>query len=132
MWQHRHWRCWQWRAFPFYTALPVFLSTSSCELSHHLWAKAVITLWNRLRTSPSKSLPYHSQCLQQVAARSNKWLCAARLLTLRFRMPSWARVSVVIFVRWQVMVCAAGWSLVQRSPTDCGVQSCVIAKPRQW
>jgi hypothetical protein len=30
----------------------------------------------------------------------------------------------------QVVVSATGWSLVQRSPTDCGVsQMCVIMKP---
>jgi hypothetical protein len=31
----------------------------------------------------------------------------------------------------QVEVSASGWSLVQRSPTDCGA-SCVIKKPRKW
>jgi hypothetical protein len=25
---------------------------------------------------------------------------------------------------WQVEVCASGWSLVQRSPTECGVSEC--------
>jgi hypothetical protein len=32
----------------------------------------------------------------------------------------------------QVEVCATGWSLVQRSPTDCGASLCVIWKPREW
>jgi hypothetical protein len=32
----------------------------------------------------------------------------------------------------QVEVSATGWSLVQRSPTDCGVsQMCVTMKPRR-
>jgi hypothetical protein len=32
----------------------------------------------------------------------------------------------------QVEVSATGWSLVQRSPTDCGVSKvCVIMKPRR-
>jgi hypothetical protein len=32
----------------------------------------------------------------------------------------------------QVEVSARGWSLVQRSPTECGVsQMCVIVKPRK-
>jgi hypothetical protein len=32
----------------------------------------------------------------------------------------------------QVEVCATSWSLVQRSPTDCGVsQMCVTMKPRR-
>jgi hypothetical protein len=40
-------------------------------------------------------------------------------------------VCVVSVVCCQVEVSATGWSLVQRSPTDCGVsQMCVIMKPR--
>jgi hypothetical protein len=31
-----------------------------------------------------------------------------------------------------VEVSATGWSLVQRSPTECGVSESVIVKPRQW
>jgi hypothetical protein len=35
-------------------------------------------------------------------------------------------------VWWRVEVSATSWSLVQRSPTDCGVsQMCVIVKPRR-
>jgi len=32
----------------------------------------------------------------------------------------------------QVEVSATSWSLVQRSPTDCGASLCVIEKPREW
>jgi hypothetical protein len=32
----------------------------------------------------------------------------------------------------QVEVSAMGWSLVQRSPTDCVVSLCVISKPQEW
>jgi hypothetical protein len=32
----------------------------------------------------------------------------------------------------QVEVSATGWSLVQRSPTHCGVSLCVISKPQEW
>jgi len=32
----------------------------------------------------------------------------------------------------QVEVSATSWSLVQRSPTDCGASLCVIKKPREW
>jgi hypothetical protein len=39
-------------------------------------------------------------------------------------------LSVVSVVRCQVEVSATGWSLVQRSPTDCGVLTSVILKPR--
>ena len=37
-------------------------------------------------------------------------------------------LSVVSVVCCQVEVSATGWSLVQRSPTDCGVPLCVISK----
>jgi hypothetical protein len=36
------------------------------------------------------------------------------------------------FVCCQVEVSATGWSLVQRSPTDCVVSLCVISKPQEW
>jgi hypothetical protein len=29
-------------------------------------------------------------------------------------------------------VSATGWSLVQRSPTDCGASLCVISEPLEW
>jgi hypothetical protein len=32
----------------------------------------------------------------------------------------------------QVQVSASGWSLLQRSHTDCGVSLCGILKPREW
>jgi hypothetical protein len=32
----------------------------------------------------------------------------------------------------QVQVSATDWSLVQRSPTDCGASLCVISKPQDW
>ena len=40
--------------------------------------------------------------------------------------------SVVSVVCWQVEVSATGWSLVQRSTTDCGASLCVILKPHEW
>jgi hypothetical protein len=57
---------------------------------------------------------------------------AARLLGLRVRIPPWAWVFVVSVVCCQVEVSAMGWSLVQRSPTDCVVSLCVISKPQEW
>jgi hypothetical protein len=41
------------------------------------------------------------------------------------------RLSVVSVVCCQVEVSATDLSLVQRSPTDCGVLLCVIKKPRK-
>jgi hypothetical protein len=41
-------------------------------------------------------------------------------------------LSLVSVVCCQVQVSATSWSLVQRSPTDCGVSKmCVIVKPRR-
>jgi hypothetical protein len=39
-------------------------------------------------------------------------------------------LSVVSVVCCQLEVCASGWSLVQRSPTDCSASNSVIVKPR--
>ena len=41
-------------------------------------------------------------------------------------------MSVVSVVCCQVEVSATSWSLVQRSPTECGASFCVIWKPREW
>jgi hypothetical protein len=38
---------------------------------------------------------------------------------------------VVCVVYYQVEVSATSWSLVQRSPTECGASLCVIKKPRE-
>jgi hypothetical protein len=57
---------------------------------------------------------------------------AARLLGLWFRIPpeAWMSVSCECCVL-SVEVSATSWSLVQRSPTECGVsKKCVIVKPR--
>jgi hypothetical protein len=42
------------------------------------------------------------------------------------RIPPGAWLSVVSVVCCQVEVSVTGWSLVQRSPTDCGASFCVI------
>jgi len=41
-------------------------------------------------------------------------------------------LSVVSVVCCQVEVSATDWSLVQRSPTECGASLSVIYKPREW
>jgi hypothetical protein len=38
---------------------------------------------------------------------------------------------VVSMVCWQVEVSAMTWSLVHRSPVDCGASLCVLQKPRE-
>jgi hypothetical protein len=61
---------------------------------------------------------------------------AARLLGLRVRIPPrHGCLSLVIVVCCQVQVSATGRSLVQRSPTECGVSECdreasIIRRPR--
>jgi hypothetical protein len=55
-----------------------------------------------------------------VVARSKAWSTAARLLGLWVRIPPRAWMSVCCEC-CQVEVSATGWSLVQRSHTDCGV-----------
>jgi hypothetical protein len=59
-----------------------------------------------------------------VAARSQAWVCGACLLGLWVRIPAAEWISVSCVVCCQVDVSATGWSLVQRSPTECGVSEC--------
>jgi len=50
---------------------------------------------------------------------------AVRLLGLRVRIqPDYGHLSFVNVMCFQVEVPAKGWSLVQRSSTDCGVSEC--------
>jgi hypothetical protein len=56
---------------------------------------------------------------------------AARLLRSWVRIPPGAWMFVVCVVCCLVEVSATSWSLVQRSPTDCGASLCVIKKPRE-
>jgi hypothetical protein len=41
-------------------------------------------------------------------------------------------LTVVYVVFCQVEVSATSWSLVQKSPTNCGASLCVIKTPREW
>ena len=41
-------------------------------------------------------------------------------------------LSDVSVVCCQVEISVTGWSLVQRSPTDCGASLCMIYKPQEW
>jgi len=64
--------------------------------------------------------------LTQWSHRLRRWSKAARLLGLWVRIPP--RLSLVRVVCCQVGISASGWSLVERSTTQCDV----IVKPRQW
>jgi hypothetical protein len=74
-------------------------------------------LCNENQFDPLLILNCRFQWLRGLRRRST----AARLLR------SWVRMCVVCC---QVEVSATSWSLVQRSPTDCGASLCVIKKPR--
>jgi hypothetical protein len=60
-----------------------------------------------------------------VAARSKAWVCGRSFLGFRVRIPRWhGCMSVVSGVCCQAEFSALGRSLVQRSPTACGVSEC--------
>jgi len=52
------------------------------------------------------------------------------LLRSWVRIPPGTWMFVVSVLCCQVEVSATDWSLVQKSPTDCGTSLCVIKKPR--
>ena len=58
-----------------------------------------------------------------VAARSKAWVCSSSLAGIAVSSPAVA-MDVLFVVCCQVEVSATGWSLVQSSPTDCGVSEC--------
>jgi hypothetical protein len=64
-----------------------------------------------------------------VAARSEVWVCGSSLAAITCSNPPGGHegLSVLTLERFQVKVSASGRSLIQRSPTVCGV----IAKPRK-
>jgi len=77
---------------------------------------------------------FHLFCFPNVRDRRSQWLrglrrrsAAARLLRLWVRIPpGHGCLSVVSVVCCQVEVSATSWSLVRRSPTNCGASLCVI------
>jgi len=71
------------------------------------------TMWN-----------FQSFCRSQWPRGLSCRSAAARLLGLWVQIPPGAWMSVVTVVCCQVEVSASGWSLVQRSPTECGVSKC--------
>jgi hypothetical protein len=56
------------------------------------------------------------------------WVCGRLLAEIAGSNPTGGhgRLSIVTVVCCQVEVSASGWSLVQRSPTECGVSECDI------
>jgi hypothetical protein len=68
-----------------------------------------------------------------VAVRSKAWVCRLSLTVIVGSNPAGGHgcLSLVIVVCCQVEVFETGWSLVQRSPTECGVSKIVIVKPQK-
>jgi hypothetical protein len=59
------------------------------------------------------------------SAPSKTWVWGRSLAEIARSNPAWdTDVSPVIVVCLQIEVCASGWSLVQRSPIECGVSEC--------
>ena len=64
-----------------------------------------------------------------VAARSKAWVCGRSPTEIVRSNPTGGMdvwMFVVSVVCCQVEDSASGWSLLQRSPTDCGASLCVI------
>jgi hypothetical protein len=56
-----------------------------------------------------------------VVARCKAWGCKRSLAGVAVSILAGAWMSLVSVVYCQVQVCASGWSVVQRCPTECGV-----------
>jgi hypothetical protein len=61
-----------------------------------------------------------------VTARSTAWVCGRSLAGIAGSNPAlgYGCLSLVSVVCCEVEVSASGWSLVKRSPTECGVSEC--------
>jgi hypothetical protein len=81
------------------------ISLSLCFLKHHIIAQYYVVNWSRGLRCKSATTP---------------------LLRLWVQIPLGAWMLVASVVCCQVEVSAMSWSLVQRSPTDCGASLCVI------
>ena len=68
-----------------------------------------------------------------VAARSKAYVCGRPPAGIVGSNPTGGMDVCLLWVCCcPVEVSATSWSLVQRSPTDCGASLCVIQKPREW
>ena len=72
-----------------------------------------------LKTKKCTCRSHWPRCLRRSSA-------ASRLLRLSVRIPPGAWMFVVSVVCCQLEISATGWSLSQRSPTDCDASLCVI------
>ena len=107
--------------------LPVkFTSQVSIGLVVHTLIIIIIIIITTTTTTTTTTTNCRSQWPRGLRRRST----AARLLRSWVRIPPEASMSVVSVVCCQVEVSATSWSLVQRSPTDCGVSLCELEKTK--
>ena len=66
-----------------------------------------------------------------VAERSKACVCSRSPAEIAGSNPA-GGLDICLLCVCQVEVSARGWSLIQRSPIDCGVSLCVISKPQDW
>jgi hypothetical protein len=69
-----------------------------------------------------------------VAERSKAWVCSRSPAGIAGSNPA---EGMDICLLWVLCVCqveisGTGWSLVQRSPTDCDASLRVISEPQEW
>ena len=103
-----------------HTHTQILINTADLQFSS-LWTYLTRQQSNRKYGSLRRQSNYRSQWPQGLRCGS----LTARLLGLRVRIPPEAWImSVVGVVCCQVEVFALGWSLVQRSPTECHVSEC--------
>jgi len=76
---------------------------------------------------------------EHILISRSQWPCGLRCRSTATRpLRSWVQIPpgawmfVVSVVCCQVEVSATSWSLVQKSPTDCGASLCVTKKLREW
>ena len=103
----------------------------NADIYQLLYIQSSTSWWNAVslfETCRCYLLKYiESKCRSQWPRGLRRKSEAARLLRSWVRIPpGHGCLSVVSVVCCQVVVSATSWSLVQRSPTDCGASLCVI------
>jgi len=84
--------------------------------------------------TPSNFLKIHLNIILPSTSWSSQWPSFIIIMNIKASVSyrGHGSLSVVSVVCCQVEVSATSWSLVQRSPTDCGVSLYVIYRPREW
>jgi hypothetical protein len=129
-----------------------FLVASQCTDLATSKHQKITNILNSTRTSPppppntnykvTKFEGQHKNKIPYVKSFRSQWprglrhgSAAARLHGLRVRIPPAGCLSLVSVVCCHVESSEAGWSLLQRSPTECGVSECdreALLMRRPW